>query len=118
VPLAGLAGALLATSFNLVGFCVVPMLVLKMVDRTLEVRYPFGRAWRWLMSAAVGVVAAWVIQRGMPEGTAGLTGRILDFIAGGALAAIGLAVAFGVSWGLGVPESRLLASRIRRVLGS
>jgi putative peptidoglycan lipid II flippase len=118
VPLAGLLGALLVTSFNLIGFCVVPLLVLKMADRTLELHYPFGRAWRWLVSAAAGVVAAWAVQRGIPEGTAGLTGRILDFAVGGALAAIGLAVAFGVSWGLGVPESRLLVARVRRVLTS
>jgi putative peptidoglycan lipid II flippase len=118
VPLTGLAGALLVSSFNLVGFCMVPLLLLRMTKRTLEVRYPFGRAWRWLVSAAVGVIAAWVIQRGIAEGTAGLAGRIRDFTAGSVLATIGLAVAFGVSWGLGVSESRILASKIRRVIGS
>lgn len=118
VPLAGLPGALLVTSFNLVGFCAVPLLILKKADQTLELRYPFGRAWRWLISAAAGVMAAWAIQSGFPEGTAELAGRILDFAAGGALAAIGLAVAFGVSWGLGVPESRLLAAWVRRGLAS
>jgi putative peptidoglycan lipid II flippase len=119
VPLAGLAAALLVASLNLIGFCVVPLLVIKMAaDRTLALRFPLGRAWRWLISAAVGVTAAWVIQRLIPEETAGLAGRILDFTAGGALAAIGLAIAFGVSWGLGVPESRSLAARVRRGLVS
>jgi len=116
VPRAGLPGALLVTSFNLVGFCLVPLLVLKKTDQALELRFPFGRAWRWLASAALGVLAAFAIQRVIPESAAGLGGKVLEFTVGSALAAIGAAIAFGVSWGLGVPESRVLANRARRIL--
>jgi putative peptidoglycan lipid II flippase len=116
VPVVGLAGALLVTSVNLIGFCVVPMIVLKLAGSTLELRYPLGRAWRWLVASAVGVIAAWLTQQAMPTAVPGLPGRILGFATGGALAAVGLAVAFAASWLLAVPESRLLAARVRRIL--
>lgn len=116
VPVVGVAGALLVTSINLIGFCVVPWFVLKLSGANLELRYPYGRAWRWLVAASVGVAIAWTMQQAIPGIEPGLSGRILEFASGGVLAVIGLLVAFCISLALAVPESRWIAARVRRIL--
>jgi peptidoglycan biosynthesis protein MviN/MurJ (putative lipid II flippase) len=116
VPLTGLSGALFVSAFNLVGFCIAPLIALRVSGRSMELQYPFGRAWRWLLAAAAGVLVAGLIQPLFPSGGTSMTGRLVYLLTGGALAAIGMVVAFGSSWALRIPESRLLASRISRAL--
>lgn len=116
VPVAGLVGALLVSAFNLVGFCIAPLVALRLSGQSMDFRYPFGRAWRWLLAAATGVLVAGFAQQVFPLGGTSIAGRLIYLLTGGALAAIGMAVAFGLSWVLRVPESRLLASRVFRAL--
>lgn len=116
VPVAGLPGVLLVTSINLVGFCLVPWLLLRYTCCSVKVRFPYGRAWRWLIAASSGVLCAWLIQRGAAAVAPGLEGRTNQLLLGVALAAIGFSVTFGVSLVLAVPESQSLAAAARRVI--
>lgn len=118
IPLAGLLGALTVAAINLVGFCVAPLLALRLAGHVLELRYPFDRAWRWLLAAVAGVLSAWLVERLLPALGTSMDDRLLSIGAGGLLAAIGVTVAFALSWVLCIPESRLLASRIGRVVVS
>jgi putative peptidoglycan lipid II flippase len=110
----GLAGALAVNAMTRVGFCVAPLFALRAAGCAFRFRYPFRLAWRWAVAVVAGLVVAAPIQQILPNGGTSITGRLFEIAGGGALAASGVMVAFGVSWMLSVPESRSLVSRIRR----
>jgi hypothetical protein len=118
VPEFGLAGALAVSALNLVGFCAAPVLVLRAAGSPLQIRFPAGRAWRWLLAAAAGVAAGLVGQRFAGGALPAIGwGRVADVGFGCMLAAMGVGVAFGLSLLLHVPESRQVIGSLARVFG-
>jgi peptidoglycan biosynthesis protein MviN/MurJ (putative lipid II flippase) len=118
VPAFGLAGALVVVALSQAGFCAAPMLVLRAAGSPLQIRFPGGRAWRWLLAAAAGVAAGLIGQR-LAGGSLPAIGwgRIADVGLGCMLAAVGVGVAFGLSLMLQVPESRQIAGLLARAFG-
>ncbi|RPI76482.1 MAG: hypothetical protein EHM42_14740, partial [Planctomycetaceae bacterium] len=113
----GLPGALGVMALNLVGFCAAPVVVLRATGDAFRFKYPLGRVWRWSLAATLGILAGVLVDRWIIAfaGTASVS-RASSVVVGCLLASVGVAVAYGVSLLLRVPESRQLVDRVIRVL--